>query len=67
MSASRRLISGWRLNRPGHRRPALWACLPLLVLAVLLMPLASYASVPNLIQRIEVRAKPRFKIGRAHV
>ena len=60
MSASRRLISGWRLNRPGHRRPALWACLPLLVLAVLLMPLASYASVPNLIQRIEVRAKPRF-------
>lgn len=60
MSASRRLISGWRLNRPGHCRPALWACLPLLVLAVLLMPLASYASVPNLIQRIEVRAKPRF-------
>ncbi len=60
MSPPLRLIPVLLLNRPAHRRSALGACLSLLLLALLLMPLTSYASIPNQIHRIEVRPKSHF-------
>jgi len=60
MSPPLRLMSGLLLNRPAHRRSVLGGCLSLLLLALLLMPLTSYASIPNQIRRIEVRPKSHF-------
>ena len=60
MSTAFRLVISLLPGRTGCCHLFLPVCLLLTLPLVLLLPLTSYASLPNQIHRIEVHAKPRF-------
>lgn len=60
MSSPPVLIVRPNMSRPGHLGSTLGIRIFSLLLAWLLIPLTSYASIPNQIQRIEIRPKAHF-------